>query len=252
MSALTARESARYALRLFGSLLATTLLSGLFVGGGLALAYVLEPDVLPGGAAPDSYGVLAAAAGLVVLGALVFLTGIVYVLFTAMVDAVRVGTGRREATPTADDSEADTSDVDTSDEEAASEAEERTPGPGETAVPDPAETEPVDAADAADEESSTAEADPLGPDSTESPDEGGTDPFASAAESESDPFDPTDPMDDPRSASSSPFDEPEDDAEEWTSKADSAEDRRRAGPGEDEEAWREEIEAKLDAEERED
>lgn len=236
MPALTAKESARYGVRLFGYLLATTLLGGAFVGGGVALAVTMAPDVVPGGPAPSNYGALAGASVLVLVGVLVFVTGLALVLFTVVADGVRAGTGRRSVTPPPSDQETTDTSATQSDEEAKDSPETTKP---ETTQPTPS-VEPASGSDAGDGATDPAEstaADPLGP-STE------------ATEDDREALDPNDPIDDPHAATSNPFGEPEPsrEAEEWTGKGESDQPNRRAGPAEDDEAWREEIEAKLDAE----
>ncbi|MUV91020.1 hypothetical protein GJ629_14935, partial [Halapricum sp. CBA1109] len=78
MPALTARDSSRYGVRLFGYLLVTTLLSALVAGGGIGLAYTLDTDVLPSGSLPGTTALAVAAVG-AALGALVFLAGVLTV-----------------------------------------------------------------------------------------------------------------------------------------------------------------------------
>ena len=252
MPALTAKESARYGVRLFGYLLATTLLGGAFVGGGVALAVTMAPDVLPGGSAPSNYAVLAGAGVLVLVGGLVLVTGVALVLFTVVADGVRVGTGRRPTEPATGEVQSD----DTTDsEESSASVGDDSEGPEttkpETTQPTPS-VEPASASDSgtemAEQSQGTAEAapestqaDPLGP-STE------------ATEDDREALDPNDPIDDPHAATTNPFGEPEPstEAEEWSGKeTKAAEEKRRAGPAEDDEAWREEIEAKLEAEDEE-
>lgn len=228
MPALTAKERARYGVRLFGNLLATTLLGGVFVGAGAGLAYTIEPaffSQLTGEVGTDLTA-LAAFGTLSAVGVLVFVTGLYLVAFTAVTDAVRIGTDRSSLT--------EATQAEESDSPADSDSESDT-----EAVPDVAPNAGDDdqsTADSGSEPSDTVEAEAGGgPDST--------DPFAEAAASDVDAYDPTDPIDDPHEAQTNPFDEPAGEepstAEEWTSKRPP----ERSG---DDEAWREEIEAKLD------
>lgn len=256
MPALTARETARYGARLFSYMLTSTLVGGGLIVGGAVLAYVLEPAVLPGGRAPQAYAPVAAGAGLVLLGVLVLLTGAVLVVFTVASDALRVGTRRREAAPdepepagAADDESQAVPSVDTgTDEPSASPAE---PARAESvdAEPTVSDSDSEPAAAESEQEATVAESEGDGSDSASqepATDGEGRDPFASAAESgrHDEPIDATDPIDEPHSASTNPFGEPEPEettAEEWRSKAAEA----------DDDAWREEIEAKLDGDEEE-
>lgn len=328
MPALTAKESARYGVRLFGYVLATTLFGGLFVGGGIGLAYLLEPRVLralpPGPPALRNVGVAAVGGVVVALGLLVFLSGALAIGFTVVSDAVRVGVDRSSLTEPGSDGEAtvdDEASTESADETGVSVGDsdpDREPGPGEDALPPEPETEPVvdepeppdsstdpvSADRQAAEQTVAASADPFGDRASEPtagssdslresesvpPEETSSDPFApeqdadssstagrsdpleddpdtepSAAERSPDPFataaesatedeqiDPADPIADPHSASTDPFDETTDEetsADEWMTKSPGPEDEQRpqAGAREPEAAWREEIEAKLD------
>lgn len=317
MPALTAKESARYGVRLFGYVLATTLLGSLFVGGGIGLMYALDPAVLEnlplGGTPLRNFTVAAAGLGVVALGVLVFVSGLAVVAFTIVADAVRVGVERSSLANEVESVESGSTTASTpSDDEP-----EREAGPGEKDLPPEPETEPVDAdpETAVDREATVADrpqepgsadpfaaapeadtdepagdpfaetsspepsgagtsdpfddgseseasADPFESGSTETPDadEQGTagqpDPFATAAESASEErsregVDPSDPIDDPHSASTDPFAEEDTAVEEWESKSpDTDAERPPAGPSESDETWREEIEAKLDEREQ--
>lgn len=214
MPALTARDSSRYGVRLIGYLLATTLLSGLVAGAGLGVAYALDPNILPTGSMPGTSAIAVAGAG-GLLGGLLFLAGLLTVVFTLVTDAVHAGVNR-PAEPahgdTASTGQSDESDADEQDPESVPSAE-----PPETAESTAEATESVDdtPSDSGEDifgESTQQAEDPLGGDSA-------------------DEYDPTDPIDDPHSAQTDPF-------------------GTEAGPGEDE-AWRKEIEQKLDEQEHE-
>ena len=240
MPALTARESARYGLRLFGYLLATTLLGGAFVAAGAGVALSIESAFFEQltGEAGTNLSALAAFGALSGVGVLVVLAGFVLVVFTAVADAVRIGTNRtRSADPTGRaESEATTADA------SPEESGESDPTPEGRGEPTPDETGgPTD---------SVEEDGPVGcPVPGADPKGGYSDPFAQEESTES--YDPTEPVDDPHEAQTDPLGEPSgeqpDDGqpsttEEWTSKTPP----NRRG---DDEAWREEIEAKLDGEE---
>lgn len=258
---LTARTSARYALRVFGYLLATTLAAGVVVGLGAGAAYALESafftELPPGGPAVDLTALAAFGVGSA-LGLLVFAAGLIVTLADAVsvgVHAAETGTADAETAGETEATEAETAAEERTDataetgEPTSDETAAEAPESGET-VSESDETASVDGA----EQEQTGDGDALGEPATEqspsvTPSEGDeepmdTDPFAEAAES--DAYDPTDPIDDPHEAQSNPFGEPEEQptADEWTSKTPQGE----AG-GEDDAAWREEIEAKLDDEE---
>jgi len=194
MAALSARESFRYGVRLFGYLLVTTVLGGGLLAGGIALSTRVEVMATLSGTSDGSYAVIAAAVGLSLLGVLGLLAGLFVVGFVTVTEAVRVGIDRSSL------------------------------GPGVVGSVDPnaTELESDEAAtdDQPDEEQPETE-DPLGG--------GGADPFGDRDD---------------------PFDEPE--TEDPLGRTDDQPESRQAGPSQegDDEAWRREIEAKLDDEEQ--
>lgn len=195
MAALSARESFRYGVRLFGYLLVTAILGGGLLVGGAVLGSRSDAVATLSGTGNGSYAVVAAAVGLSLLGVLVFVSGLFVVGFVAVTDAVRVGIDRSSL------------------------------GPDVVGSIDPAATESGsdDAPDDQPDETAPETEDPLGG--------GGSDPFADRSD---------------------PFAEPE--TEDPLGSDDQPEgqqrDARQDGPTQrgDDEAWRREIEAKLDDE----
>lgn len=212
MAALSARETIRYGVRLVGYLLVTTILSGALVAGGIGIAYVSDPAVVPGGAAPDSY-VGPAVGGIVAfLGILLFVAGLFAVAFVTITDAVRLGVDRSSLGP----------DPSPGGSSSSSEAPEESGAEPSEADDDTAESAPEESSD-----------DPLA---------GGSDPFADS----DDPFEEPD-TSDPLAGPSGGRSRSGGDSREQSG---SAGGQRRAGPTrqDDDEAWRREIEAKLDEE----
>jgi len=253
MPALTARESARYGVRLFGYLLAATLLGGAFVAAGAGVALSIESTFFEQltGDAGTNVSALAAFGALSGIGVLVVLAGFGLVVFTAVADAVRIGTNRAPS-PDAAESTAEGETTATTEggstDEQDGESESTHEDADESLHEELSESTPDETSEPTDrvEEDRPVGGQVPGTD----PNEGDSDPFAEPEETES--YDPTEPMDDPHEAQTNPFGEPSgeqpDDGqpsttEEWTSKT--PPNRR-----EDGEAWREEIEAKLDGEER--
>ena len=201
MAALSVRESVRYGVRLFGYLLATTILGGGLLAGGVVLSTRVDVLGTLSGTGNASYALVAAAVGLSALGVLVFATGLFVVGFVAVADAVRVG------------------------------VERSSPGPSAVGSLEPEATESrsdgTTSDDQSDAESNDAQSDPLG---------GDTDPF----DERDDPFDEPE-TEDPLGRTN---DQPQNPQHETS--------RQQAGPARsgDDEAWRREIEAKLDEEEQ--
>lgn len=199
MAALSARDTFRYGMRLFGYLLVTTVLGGGLVAGGAVLSTRVAIVETISGTADGSYAVVAAALGLSLLGVLVLATGWLLVAFVAVTDAVRLGIDHSAFGPAPREPTPEVSAEDTD----------------ETASDQPSEQQGDSEAD-----------DPLGD---------GAEPFAESA----------DPFAEPET--NDPLGRSEGDREP-TGGRQQATDRRQAGPtrAEDDEAWRREIEAKLD------
>lgn len=201
MAALSARDAFRYGGRLFGYLLVTTVLGGGLLAGGLGLAVTLEPAVLPGGAAPESFAAVAVGGLVAFLGVLVLAAGWLTVVLMTVADAVRLGVDDSTLGP------ATPSDDVSPSSPPADDADDPEPDPEPDADPEPDTADPL-------------------------------------AGGDSDPFeDRGDPFDEP--STSDPLADPGGGAESQTG---GSTDQRQAGPtaADDDEAWRREIEAKLD------
>jgi hypothetical protein len=194
MAALSARESIRYGVRLFGYLLVTTIIGGGLLGGGVVLGARSDAVATLTGTSDGSTVFVAAAVVLSLLGVLAFAAGLFLVGFVTVTDAVRLGIDRSSLGPSV----------------------------VESVEPDTTESETDESAASGEDPNSTG--DPLGG--------GGSDPFDDRDDSFDEPQ-----TEDPLGRTD---DQPD-------SRGDPA--RRQAGPArEDDEAWRREIEAKLDDE----
>ncbi|MEF8881842.1 MAG: hypothetical protein V5A34_04870 [Halapricum sp.] len=227
MAALSVRDAFRYGARLIGYLFATTVVGGGLVAGGIGLIYSLESSVLSGGS-PESYAPVAAGALLVLLGTFVLLAGTLAVAFALIADAVRVGVEGSSLGPESTDAPAP-------------EAEDAA-GPDSTATTSLETDERSEPTDGAEPEPT---GDPLADSDSDSIADG-SDPLAGRS---SDP-----PTDDPLggSATSDPLAGSEDVRSESAGERPDEAARRQAGPTQaDDEAWRREIEAKLDEDDTE-
>ncbi|QSG06911.1 hypothetical protein [Halapricum desulfuricans] len=87
----SARDVFGYGVRLFGYLLVTVVLGGALIAGGVGVVETLEPGVVLGDASPDGYAPVAAGGALVLLGVLVLVAGVFATAFAGLADAVAVG-----------------------------------------------------------------------------------------------------------------------------------------------------------------